>query len=513
MKKLNMMKSCAVVSCVLLVMAVPLFFAACDTGTSGKTGGTKTDADFSTWNDWLAYKYGKAFGWDPINGLDNPKTPITGNMSAEEYIFSKGLNAGWNLGNTYDLNSNPRYYAGGGRPAGRYDLLMPGIKAAGFNVIRIPVTWGPGDAGGGGNSSGTGANTLVPAAFLDDVEAAVAEAHKAGLAVIINTHHDKGFFRLDLAGQSYLTDGVNGADYISYTERFKAVWSQIALRFKDYGDWLIFESLNEPTVTDENGAVIWDDAPKPAYNQVLSNWNQAFIDSVRDTGGNNDKRYLIFKAYGAKLLPAITPGNGYSWPVDPSGAGRLIFSFHYYIPAGLALDGSSFAWSANNAKVYKSTYLNAQNEFIKKGIPVLCGETSAIFQSARTGVDSIQANQNRLLLLNLIGNVGRTYGIIPCLWDNAMLRQGDPTLNEENHALFKRNTDMDPDSDNWGQPVDYTLRTMSWNNPENAAYNDPDYGVTVINAFIDAVNGKTDQGMPEYSEKLKELMTANGLSF
>ncbi|MCL2879332.1 MAG: glycoside hydrolase family 5 protein, partial [Treponema sp.] len=258
-----------------------------------------------------------------------------------------------------------------------------------------------------------------------------------------------------------------------------------------------------------NGAVPWD-PPKPVYNTVLSNWNQAFVDTVRDTGGNNDKRYLIFKAYGAKLQPAITPGNGFSIPVDPAGNGRLIFSFHYYIPAGLALDGSDYTWVDNNVRTYRGTYASAQLAFVKTGIPVLCGETSAIFQSARTGAESAEANKNRLMLLNLIGYEGRQYGIIPCLWDNAMLRQGDASLNEENHALFKRNPDLDPNTDNWGQPIDYTLRGMSWNNPGNAAYDDPDYGVTVINAFIDAVNGKSALGNPVLSEKLTELLADNG---
>jgi endoglucanase len=506
-----------------LLVAPLLFFATCDADPDDADPGNpntgpivpeKDCDDFDTWNEWLEYKYGKEFGWDADNSRTDVKVPITHNMLAEEYFFAKGINAGWNLGGTYELGINPRALSANSH----YDKLMAGLKAAGINLVRIPVTWSSGDHGGGGGASTSGGNT-IPSTWLNNIEAAVTAAHNAGLAVLINTHHEKNFFRLDLAGQSYQADGASGTDYKTYTTRFTNIWSQIAERFKDYGDWLMFEALNEPTINDAYGGTIWDGAPK-AYNEVLAKWNQAFVDLVRDTGGNNAKRYLVFKSYGAKLLTGITPGNGFSIPIDPAGAGRLVFSFHYYIPAGLALTGETIDWSKGNEIVYEGQYANAQEAFIKKGIPVISGETGSTFQSARIGKESVQANKNRLLLLNAIGYCGREYGVIPCLWDCGRSVGVYPeTPNGETLGMFRRNSLVETDYTKWGLPIDHARLAavgngnQAWNVTGNAAYEDSDYGTKAVQAYIDAINGRTKLGKPVYSEKLKELMDANSISY
>ena len=464
---------------------------------------TLTVTVINTWNEWLASKYNKSFGWDSNNGLGGLKAPITHNMLAEEYFFAKGLNAGWNLGNTYDLNANPR----ANDANSNYDKVMAGIKATGINVIRMPVTWNS-------NSSGSGANTVINSAWLDNVEAAVTAAHTAGLVVFINTHHDKSFFNLNQSGESLIADSTgNGADFVNYTERFKAVWGQIAERFKDYGDWLLFEALNEPTIT-VGGAVQWDGAP-PAYHEVLNRWCQAFVDTVRATGGNNEKRYLIFKSYAGKLQTSLNPANGFRVPTDPSGPGRLVYSFHSYVPQPLGLEGTSTNWNSTSASQYISAFSQASDAYLKKGIPVFMGETGGTFHSQRTGADSITANRNRLLMFNAMGFYARSYGVIPCLWDNGeATHSGGNQPNGETFAMFRRKTAHDNDTNNWGKTIDHTKVNGgsavdstggAVMRAGNAAYEDSEFGAYTVKAFVDAVNGRAPLGTPELSPKLTEL--------
>jgi len=485
-----------------------LLLASCPDGNDNKTPGTpsekeKTYADFDTWNEWLAHKYNKEFGWDALSGLGSLKAPITHDMLAEEYFFAKGLNAGWNLGNTHDLNNNPR------ADSGHYEKLLPGVKAAGFNVMRIPVTWGS-------TATGTGHNTELSEALLDQVEQAVIAAHNAGLVVFINSHHDKAFFNLNLAGASYNASGENGVDFVSYTNRYIAVWTQIAARFKDYGEWLLFESINEPTITDSSGTIRWDGA-EPEYHEVINRWNQAFVDTVRESGGNNEKRYLIFKSYAAKLQPSLVPANGFRIPTDPAGEGRLVYSFHLYVPQPLALEGQNANWSSGQSVVFSGPFGQARGAYLVKNIPVFMGETGATFHSQRTGEDSITANKNRILMLNALGAEARKYGIIPCLWDN-----GEATRNAyanqpngETFALFRRKAAHDDDFNNWGLPIDHTKVAGGSNVGStggnemaagNAAYDDPDFGAYTIKAFIEAVNGITSKNDPAFPPKLAEKL-------
>jgi hypothetical protein len=221
---------------VFLLIICIVFFAACNGDpANGNGNGGKGPDDFPTWNEWLEHKYGKTFGWDTDNGWDDPEVPMTHNMLAEEYFFSKGLNAGWNLGNTYDWRANPRAL----QANSRFDAVMAGVRAAGFNVLRLPVSWSSSSENGSNNAQGgrmTGnpaTNTVTfESSWLDDVEAAARAAHKAGLVVMINTHHDKNFFRLDLAGACLRDNGPTGPTFVMYTEYFRSLWTQIAERFK-----------------------------------------------------------------------------------------------------------------------------------------------------------------------------------------------------------------------------------------------------------------------------------------
>ena len=352
-----------------------------------------------------------------------PKDGLSG-QTALEYVEKKGIWAGWNLGNTYDLFSMSR------ADTGRYDLLFPGVKAVGFSIVRLPVSWTSGT-----NSSASDPYT-INADFMASVVAAVDAAYDAGLVVILNTHHDNGTFNLQTA--------LNEESCALITARFKAIWAQIAEQFKDYGDWLIFEPLNEPRVT-VGGMTYWDNAPDAKQYQILNDWNQAFVDTVRASSSEKNKqRYLIAKAYAAK--PARTLDETFVLPTDPT-PGKQIVSFHYYLPEEFSLNGRGPDWNANSGqKLMADAFGNMKLKFVDKGIPVFIGECGATYQSNRSGAEAETANANRLKYLETLGAQSKKYGLTPILWDNGEpLRSttrengsanSDP--NGETFGLFKR---------------------------------------------------------------------------
>lgn len=118
------------------------------------------------------------------------------------------------------------------------------VKEAGFDTIRLPVSWT------------THASTEVPyaidAAFMDRVQWAVDEATNRGLNIIVNVHH---------------YDELN-KDPIDEEVRYLAIWKQIAEHFKDYPNTVYFELLNEPHDAFNSNSAVWNELLAKALNVV-----------------------------------------------------------------------------------------------------------------------------------------------------------------------------------------------------------------------------------------------------
>ena len=98
-------------------------------------------------------------------------------------------------------------------------------------------------------------------------------------------------------------------------------------RFKDYDEHLIFESMNE----------VFDNTygePNPAGYQNINAYNQIFVDTVRKTGSNNEKRWLLIPGWNTNI--GHTAGDkGFAVPTDSlctADGNRLMISVHYYDP-------------------------------------------------------------------------------------------------------------------------------------------------------------------------------------
>lgn len=318
---------------------------------------------------------------------------------------------GINLGNTLEAcdnnvgiktNTPLSYETHWGQPK-TTQAMIDGMKAAGFDTIRIPVAWM------------TNATHLyegdytIDADYMDRVEEVVRYARKAGMYVIVNDHWDGGWYGM-FGSESAETRALA-------MEAYKGMWQQIAERFRDYSDYLIFESANEELGTrfDENSPLycsdsvvtyLTDDERYALTNEI----NQTFVDVVRATGGNNATRFLLIAGYGTNIDQ--TCDDRFQMPKD-TAVSKLMVSVHYYDPWSYC--GASSAVSATKwGKVSDYEYLDQQlakmTKFTEAGYGVVIGEYGALPCS-----DGLK--DNTLAYHTAFLDACTKYDLTNCLWD------------------------------------------------------------------------------------------------
>lgn len=271
-------------------------------------------------------------------------------ISSVELI--KEMKIGWNLGNTMDatggngVNSELSW----GNPLTNEEMIKT-IKAAGFNILRIPITWE--------KHLGPAPDYIIDEAWLNRVQTIVNYGIDSDMFVIINMHHEDWHF------PSY-ENADNAKDILT------KVWRQIADRFENYDEHLIFEDLNEPRMKGTN--VEWTGGNEEGRD-VVNQLNAAFIDTIRNSGGNNPLRHLMIPPYAASSDP-ITWSN-FIVPEDD----KVIVSIHAYTPWNFTLNeyGTSEWTLSNSNDTWEIDNLmnNIYESFISKGIPVIIGEFGA----------------------------------------------------------------------------------------------------------------------------------------
>lgn len=284
----------------------------------------------------------------------------------------KEMKIGWNLGNSLDVceadtdgdgkvNQTPK-------PGKKVDetlwgnvettqKLFDSLKKDGINAVRIPVTWRD-------HIIDKKKNTIDPA-WMDRVEEVVRYAYTNGMYVIINLHHDGGG---DPDFGAWIRSASEGdKTKTEVFERYKALWTQIASRFQNYSDYLIFESMNE---------VGFDDMEENKAFALLNEFNQTFVDTVRSSGGNNAKRHLLIAGYWTDIEKTCTGiENGtFKMPKDTI-KDREILSVHYYTPWQFCTTNQQNTWgSKEEIKQMHDLIDQLDKTCVKKEIPVIVGE-------------------------------------------------------------------------------------------------------------------------------------------
>ena len=331
--------------------------------------------------------------------------------------FVQGMKLGWNLGNTFDAHAGNGQYRGSTSvatletqwvSAQTTQANINAIKNAGFDTIRIPVSW---------HQVANPANDYrIRDDWMQRVTTVVNYAYNQGMYVIINTHHDESIFKFQ------------NNNYSQSLVVFQIIWMQIAAQFQNYGERLIFEGLNEPRT--KGSSTEWRGGTAQERTNI-NKYHQAFVDVVRASGGNNDKRFLMIATYAASVEAAAL--NDLRMPNDPgnSASRKLILSVHYYSPYDFALNTNNAhnAWSSSNTS-HTSPITDGlacvRTRANALGVPAIMGEMGAMCKNNEPA---------RAAWADYFVTQARSRGIVCIWWDN-----GATTGDGERFGLLNRST-------------------------------------------------------------------------
>ncbi len=314
-------------------------------------------------------------------------------LSANELV--KEMRLGWNLGNTMDsvndhiksASAPEAWETAWGNPV-TSEALIAKLIDEGFNVIRYPVSWR--------NHLGEAPDYHIDEAWMKRVQELVDWAYKRGAYVILNIHHegwhDPYYHNQDAAA-----------------EKLRRVWEQIAEHFKEYEEHLIFEGMNEPRKCGTD--LEWNGGDKEGWD-VVNALNKVFIETIRNSGGNNPDRCLMIPGYAANCTVGIRNLE------IPAGDEKLIASVHAYEPYDFALNPRGRGLWNRDTYVIDKLAQDLQELFLNKNIPVVIGEFGAGYKPVE-GNEASRAEWAAYFLEKMTA-VG-----VPCVWwDNGHFAGG-----------------------------------------------------------------------------------------
>lgn len=324
------------------------------------------------------------------------------NVTAEE-LFAQ-MTVGWNLGNSLDsVGTGISSETAWGNPKVTKELI-DAVKDAGFDTVRIPVTW---------MGHYTEDTYEIDVEWLARVKEVVDYVLDNDMYAIINIHHDGND-----NPPAWLTP--EPSDEKAMVVQFETLWSQIAEYFKEYDEHLLFAGMNEFHHGYSN--------PSNEYLRITDELNQSFVTTVRATGGNNENRILICPAYntnGEASLKMTMP--------EDTVSNKLMMEIHFYDPWNFAGSGKgdwgqtgiqTDGWGQENW--VDDIFGRIKAKFVDNGIPVVLGEYGAV--NNKSGYDDF-----RRYYVEYVTKAAKENGILPIWWDN-----GNDSNSGEAFALFSR---------------------------------------------------------------------------
>lgn len=368
---------------------------------------------------------------------------------SQDLVESMGL--GYNIGNTMEVPGDPTAW-GNTLPTAEY---IKGIKAAGFNTVRIPCAW-----------DSHAKNGTIDADWIEQVKDVVDKVIAEGMYAIVNAHWDNGWLEDHVYdGDGYDQSGYKKIKADSIATIQKNYWKQIATAFASYDEHLIFASANEPGVNDPWGPADYyghckkDNEGKcngqwdfdQSRMEVLKKYHEACLKAVRATGGNNKTRSVIVQMPRTEIDFYELLANNY--PTDPAGSGYTMAEAHYY-PYQYSLMTKDEDWGKQF--FYWEGYLSTtdtphninsdvgtlgsklnivqqfdklQNAFTSKGIPVVIGEMGALKRLNQVTGENLKLHlQGRAAWYGYVAEVSKARGIVPCIWDTGAEDAGNMTI-------------------------------------------------------------------------------------
>jgi endoglucanase len=299
-------------------------------------------------------------------------------LTAKEFVAD--MKPGWNFGNSFDVANSDKTAWGNPLPT---TAVVDAVFERGFRTLRLPVTWA--------YNMGNSPSFTIEPSYFDRIEIIVKHALAKGMYVIINIHHD----------DKWIIPAEANANATNL--QLDKVWTQIANRFKDYSDYLIFELLNEPRHVETPEE--WTGGTE-AGRRVLNTFNKTALNAIRETGGNNAKRKIMVAPYAAAVTS--TAWRGFEVPNNDKD---VIISLHAYFPFRFALEASDSTWGTNQDKQQVDALMNRiEANFIAKGLPVVMGEWGSI--------KLVAPASERLKHGDYFVEACLSKGIVPVVWDD-----------------------------------------------------------------------------------------------
>ena len=384
-------------------------------------GGTRALASY-TRNLIVAPNSGVARSTQVTFSLGNLSEAITIRQAAGKGKSAAELAAlmypGWNLGNTLEGGDSKNIWTNVGistetswQSTKTTKEVIDYVASQGFRSVRIPVSWVMGHITDANNCT-------IDAAWMSRVQEVVDYCIANGLYVIINDHWDGGW--IEVSGFSESTSSYQAVSEATITDkiaRLKKIWTQIAEHFSNYDQHLIFAGLNEP-FQEYN---LFNSRHKD-LTPILERYNQAFVDAVRATGGNNASRVLVVQGPSTN----ISSTNSYFSLTTDTQSGLLMVEVHFYDPWDFVSSNSKLYWGKNNhvdgstknATWGEEDYVQSQmklmyTKFSSKGVPVILGEYGANWQD---GTDAMH-KASITAWYTIVTSEAINNGIVPFVWD------------------------------------------------------------------------------------------------
>ena len=323
------------------------------------------------------------------------------------------MGQGFNLGNSFDCcnNSNPKKIISPddqltlcGNPVPTKETINK-IRLSGFKTIRLPVYW----------THFINERDEINSDWMIRVKEVVDWIIRSNMYCILTISDDE---------ESWLSEGENAK------KKYINLWKQIANEFYEYDQHLIFESMS-----------------KGNYNDyvILLSLTQAFVDTIRDSGWNNNKRLLIINGLNSEIDSTCT--NKYKIPYDP--ANKLAISINYYFPDRFTREreDNKWTWTDDNGLHViepfttwgeKDDYADMVSYFETLRIFFINREIPIIINKAGVLTEQKKEPESIRRYLKFLFSLSNSYkGIMTCLWDTSNKSIGDYNyFNRENYQWY-----------------------------------------------------------------------------
>lgn len=294
--------------------------------------------------------------------------------------FVSAMGVGWNLGNYFDVTDKDKTVWGNPHPT---DKMIDFVSDSGFKTLRVPITWG--------YNISRYPEYKIEEDYFKRIEKVVNRALSNGMYVIINIHHDEAL--ICPTKDRYEKSAV----------AVEKIWTQVANRFKNADDKLIFEHLNEMRV--KGDANEWNGGKKE-HREYLNKFHEIALRAIRTSGGNNATRKVMITPYGGSCSP-----DAIDELVIPKDKNILI-SLHSYSPYKFAMqgDGHTTRWGSEEDKInMKNDIAGLAAKLKAKGCTIVMGEWGSLHRNNSADRERHAAFFTKCCLEN---------NICPIVWDD-----------------------------------------------------------------------------------------------